>query len=137
MSNYSKAKGRGGSAKNFAGIPRIVMEHQDYIGLSSSARSVLQELAYQYRPGKNGDLTLAYKIMKPRGFKSRTTIDKAVKQLLDARMIIMTRQGYFANPGGVCSLYALTWQPIDECQGKIDHKPTTLPIRKFSLEHIK
>ena len=32
-------------------------------------------------------------------------------------------------------LYALTWQPIDECRGKnLELSPTTTAPRKFSLE---
>ncbi len=53
-------------------------------------------------------------------------------------MIIKTRQGFFMNPGGRCALYALTWLPIDECQGKkLEVNSTTTPPRKFSMEQNK
>ena len=30
------------------------------------------------------------------------------------------------------NLYAITWQPIDECGGKLDVKPTTNAPRKLN-----
>jgi hypothetical protein len=46
-------------------------------------------------------------------------------------MIIKTRQGGKNYP----CLYAITWQPIDECRGKnLELGPTTTAPRKFSLE---
>ncbi len=134
MGTYSKSKGRRDSLGGFAGIPRVVMKHPDYIALKASARSILQELAFQYRGKNNGDLTLAMKVMKSRGFNSPNTVDKAKKELLAAGMIQETRKGRFSNPGGVCSLFALTWQPIDECQGKLDCKSTIKASRSFKLD---
>ena len=53
-----------------------------------------------------------------------------------ALTLVKTRTGQFTNPGGVCALYAITWQPIDECKGKKLHvAPTNTPPRKFSLEN--
>jgi hypothetical protein len=128
--NYSKAKGRGEKAKNFAGIDRNVMESDEYIGLSYVARAVLQELAYQYNGRNNGDLTLARSLMAKRGIK-KDALDSAKKELLKADLVRITRKGQFQNPGGLCDLFALTWRPINECGGKLDVKPTTQPPRIF------
>ena len=35
------------------------------------------------------------------------------------------------NPGARCALYAIAWQSIDECKGKIDVRPTLRPPRAF------
>jgi len=137
MSSYSKSKSRGSGSAGFAGIPREVMKHPDYIALKPSARSLLQELAFQYKGKNNGDLTLAMNVLKQRGFNSPSTVHKAKKELLAAGMIVVTRQGQFINPGGVCALYALTWQPIDECQGKLDRKSTSKPTRSFKHDKNK
>lgn len=134
MRSRSKIKGRKDTPGGFAGIPRIVMKNDDYVRLSSGARDLLLELAFQYTGKNNGDLTVAESILKKRGFKSRTTIKKSTIALIDTGMIIRTREGRFANPRGVCSLYALTWVPIDECNGKLEVNSTTTPPRKFSLE---
>ena len=118
---------------SFAGIPRVVMECPDYINLNSNAIRLLVELAYSYKGRNNGDLCPAWTLMKERGFRSKATLTKAIKELVAAEMIMLTRQGQFIrNKAG---LYALTWAPIDECSGKyLDESPTQIPPRNFSLE---
>jgi hypothetical protein len=106
--------------------------------MSGNAVKLLLALAYQYRGYNNGDLHAAFSIMRKEfGFNSPVTLAKAIKALLNARMIIQTRMHQFMNPGRKCALYALTWQPIDECKGKLDCKPTITPPRKFSMEQNK
>lgn len=127
-------RGAAGPPGGFAGIPRIVMESEDFRQLSSSAKVALLVLAYQYRGQNNGDLTAAASELRKWGVRSKITAQKAVQELLAANLIIRTREGRFQNPGGRCALYALTWQPVDECGGKLEIRPTTTPPRKFSLE---
>jgi len=122
---------------SFAGVPRIVMEHEDFIKLSTKSQSLLLWLCYQYRGGNNGDLTTAFSVLKKWGWKREATISSAVKELLAARLIVRTREGRFSNPGARCALYALTWQPINECGGKLDASATQTPPRKFSLENVR
>ena len=123
------------TTQNFAGIPRVVIEHPDFQSLSANAKALLIDLAYQYRGKNNGDLTTAETVLKKRGWKSRGTIHRAKKQLLAAELIIETRPGQFTNPGGRCALYALSWASIDECPGKhLESKPTVTPSRSFKLE---
>jgi len=118
---------------SFAGVPRVVMECPDYINLSGSAIRLLLEMAYSFKGGNNGDLCPAWTLMKVRGFCSKTTLSKAIKELLKAEMIILTRQGHFIK--NKASLYALTWAPIDECSGKyLEESPTRIASRNFSLE---
>ena len=118
---------------SFAGIPRVVMECPDYTNLSASAIRLLVELAYSYRGGNNGDLCPAWALMKERGFRSKATLTRVIKELVAAEMIMLTRQGQFIrNKAG---LYALTWASIDECSGKhLDESPTRTPPRNFTLE---
>ena len=125
--------------KSFAGIPRIVMDSDDFKGLHGNTVKLLLALAYQYRGNNNGDLTAAFSIMQEKfGFTARGVVKRAVKQLLDRSLIIQTRTSKFLNPGGQCALYALTWQSIDECKGKrLVVKPTITPPRKFSMKQNK
>lgn len=125
------ANGRSARLTSFAGIPRAVMETDDYKRLPANAKCLLLEFAYQFRGRNNGDLTAAWSVMRERGWKSQTTLCNALQKLLAANLILCTRQGRFMNPGGVCALYALTWNPIDECKGKHDVGPTTTAPRKF------
>jgi len=118
---------------SFAGIPRVVMECPDYINLSGSAIRLLNEMACQFKGGNNGDLCPAWTLMKERGFRSKSTLTRAIQELVAAKVIMLTRQGQFIrNKAG---LYALTWAPIDDCSGKrLDESPTRTPSRNFSLE---
>ena len=130
-----KLTGRSRSGQSFAGIPRIVMESPDFRALSPNARNLLLIMAYYFRGRNNGDISITFSTMKEHwGFRSPETLNKAKQELLRCNMIIETRAGRFQNPGSYCSLYALTWLPVDECGGKLDVKPTTTPVRKFSLE---
>ena len=124
--------------RSFNGIPRDVMLTHDYKQLHGNAVKLLMALIHQYRGHNNGDLTAAYSEMKKWGFRSKQTLANALKALLGAGMIIQTRTGLFLNPGGCCALYAITWQPIDECPGKrLEVKSTIVPPRKFSMEQNK
>lgn len=129
-----KLTGRNQTSRNFAGIPRIVMENPDFRALSPNARNLLLILAYYYKGKNNGDLSCSFNTMKDWGYKSPETLNKAKKELIERNMIVETRSGRFLNPGGYCSLYALTWESINECKGKLEVKPTTTPVRKFSME---
>lgn len=111
----------------FLALPHAVLEHQDFINLSSGAIKLLIDIAAQYRGYNNGDLCAAMSIMKNRGWKSKKMLKKSLDELIDRNIVILTRQGGRNNP----SLFALTWKPIDECNGKLDIKCTKLAPRSF------
>ena len=67
--------------------------------------------------------------MKKRGWKSRDTLNKARKELLDVELILITRHGDRKRP----HLYALTFFAIDECNGKLDVKATKRPPSTWRL----
>ena len=93
------------------------------------------DLMLQYNGRNNGDLTTALAILRDRGWKRQATIGEAVKELIDANLIIRTREGQFRNPFSRCALYAVTWQPIDDCKDKdLNVNPTSTALRKFSFE---
>ena len=134
MVSRIKAKGRRETGR-FVAFPHTVIKTQDYIGLSYKSKVLLMDLALQYYGSNNGDLTVALAVLRNRGWKRQATISEAVKELLDADLIIRTREGQFRNPHSRCALYAITWQPIDDCNGKdLCVNPTTTAPRKFSFE---
>lgn len=133
--SYTKSKGRGGGGPGYGALPRNVWKHPDYCNLSGSGAKLLMDLACQFNGRNNGDLTVAYSLLRERGWSSKATIKRAVDELLQACLIRQSRPGRFTNPGGQPALYALCWLPIDECPGKnLELPPTTVPFRKFSLE---
>ena len=96
------------------------MASANYRALSPHARMLLNDLGLQFRGANNGDLSAAWKIMQPRGWRSRDTLGRALAQLLHYGLIEKTRQGGLNH----CSLYALTWLAIDECRNKLDVSAT-------------
>lgn len=119
MRSRLKAKGRRDSW-TFAKLPHHILESREYAVLSGSAVKLLIDLLGQFRGQNNGDFTIAWSVLRQRGWRSRDTLYRARTELLDGGWIIQTRQGGKHR----CSLYAITWLPIDECGGKLDEKPT-------------
>lgn len=121
-SRNCNAKGRRISDP-FAAWPRRCHDAERYRVLSFPARALLVELQRQFRGNNNGDLTCAYAVLRPRGWKSRSTIERAAQELEYYGWIIRTRQGGLNMP----NLYAVTWHAIDECDGKLDLPPGPAP----------
>jgi hypothetical protein len=131
-----KNKGRKNSG-NFAALPHILMDHPDFKELSSCALRILLWLLRQYNGRNNGDLSATLSQVKRHGVKSSASLTKATAELQQRNLVVKTREGMFTNPGGRCSLYALAWQPIDECRGRdLEICATTTPPRKLSLENL-
>ncbi|MFT7228674.1 MAG: DNA-binding MarR family transcriptional regulator [Methylophilaceae bacterium] len=72
------------------------------------------DLANQINGHNNGGLCLAYSVLKMKGWRSPSTLSKAIKELLDKGLIEVTRKG----DRNVCALYAVTFHAVDECKGK-------------------
>ncbi len=72
--------------------------------------------------GNNGDFSAAWRLMEKRGWRSRDTLGRALNELADKSFITKTRQGGKHR----CSLYGVTWKPIDECKGKLDIAATRI-----------
>jgi hypothetical protein len=106
----------------YFGIPHAVMDSPNYLALSAHAVKLLGDLGRQFLGGNNGDSAATWTMMEKRGWKSRDTLGRALAELLHFGMIEKTRQGGLNR----CSLYALTWQPIDDCRGKLEVSATRL-----------
>lgn len=102
-----------------------VLRSNALASLSPYASKLLLDIASQWSFGKNGDASIAFeKVMRTRGWRSKATLYKALKELVASGLIVQTRQGSLHK----CSLYALGWLAIDECGGKLDVKSTTGPL---------
>lgn len=135
VASISKSKGRKGSGRGFAAIPRDVIYSKDFSKLRGNAIRLLVLLAAQFKGHNNGDLTASFNCLQELGFSSKGTLSSATDELLKANFLVRTRDGFFSNPGSQCALYALTWLPVNECPGKqLTVSSTKTPPRKFSLE---
>jgi len=121
------AKGRR-NYKPFKSVPTECLKSDKYIQLSAYAKVLLLEFCYQYNGYNNGNLCAAYdSVLKKRGFRSKGTVARALKELRQAGWIDVSRQGGINR----CSLYALTFQAVDECEGKLDINPTVTPSHQW------
>ena len=104
------------SGSSYLGLPHYLINHRNFQSLSPRATKLLIDIAAQYRGSNNGDLCAPMSLMRERGWRSSDQLFKARKELLDRGLIVTSRQGGLNK----CSLFALTWLPIDECQRKLD-----------------
>lgn len=118
----------------FTGIPHVVLRHPNFIECPTRAKALLFDLMEQVRFdgdggwANNGDFQITLRCMRKRGWTSRDQLWKARNELLEAELVIQTRQGGRNH----CSLYAITWEPINHCvdkngHSKLDMAPTYAP----------
>lgn len=113
-------------------IPRALMAQSDYRELSGSARKVLDLLTYQYNGRNNGNLAATHTMMAEWGGMAKGTLAAALRELLERELILKSRDHDRSRDGAKPALYALAWQPIDECPGKdLELSPTTTAKRKL------
>lgn len=115
-----KSKWGGGA---FHALPRDFVKSSVVMSLGPYASKLFLDLVAQYSGFNNGDLTIAWRVMKKRGWRSKATLEKATAELIGKGLILRTRQGTRHR----CHLYALTIYSIDECEGKMDINPTVAP----------
>jgi hypothetical protein len=113
------------TTNSFLSLPHHVLNHENFRCLSPRATKLAIDIAAQYRGNNNGDLSATLSLMRDRGWNSSDQLDKAKKELVRKDVIRVVRQGGLNK----CNLYALTWFPIDECNGKLDIASTiTAPV---------
>jgi hypothetical protein len=112
-----RVKGRSTSA-SFISLPHFVLRSAQWAALSGSEVKLLMEIAGQYRGFNNGALSATFNGLRKRGWVSNDTLRRALKSLEAAGWLIKTRQG--GRHVG-CSLFGISWWPIDECEGKHDY----------------
>lgn len=118
--NRIRVKGRR-EAGSFVAVPHACLNHANYTRLQPRAVKLLWDIYAQYRGQNNGDLCAAWSVMQNRGWRSKDQLNKALGELQSSGWIIKTRQG----GRNQCSLYAVTFQAIDECHPKrLDVPPT-------------
>lgn len=124
--SISKTNNRRSSPKFFK-LEKYILESDEYTELTPKAVKLLIDLCSQFNGKNNGDLTTAWKIMRKKGWKSKDTLYSAIAELEKNDWIIRTRQGGLHKP----NLFAISWLAIDDCNGKLDIKPTQKASHKW------
>ncbi len=114
-----RVKGRRESG-SFIAVPKLILESDEYACLSAQAVKLLLDVFAQFNGRNNGALSASWSVMRQRGWRSRDTLGRALRQLVERQWLVLTRQG-----GRMwCSLYAVSWKPINDCDGKLDVSAT-------------
>ena len=111
----AKHKGRK-SGGSFLALPHHVLHSSEYAALSPRAVKLLIDVGAQYSGQNNGALCASASILKAKRWTSNDQLSKAKSELITSGFIVCTRVG--ARTPKLASLYAITWQGIDECPGK-------------------
>jgi hypothetical protein len=119
---YKNAKDKRESG-GYAPLPYAVMRSHSFSLLSAHAVKLLVDLLAQYKGDNNGDFCAAWTLMQKRGWKSKDTLSKALKELLAGDWLEVTRQGGRHK----ATLYGVTFYSIDYCKGKLDILSTSRP----------
>ena len=129
MAKRDYAKGGLSHLGQFVALSYTMMDSPDYMGLSSSAKVLLQDVARQYSGKNNGSLSPCWELMKARGWKSKDTHNNAKKELRATRLITVTKQGT-TGPNGEPELWAVNWMKMD-WRPDFDIKPTAHDFMGF------
>jgi hypothetical protein len=100
----------------FIALPHSVVESAAYRSLGYAARSLLIDIAKQLKRHNNGSLVACTKYLGPLGWRSKETVQRCLKDLLDSKLLHLTRQGGINS----ASWYAVTWQSLDTIKGMDD-----------------
>jgi hypothetical protein len=122
--NARPRSNKGTKPHTFVQYQQRVLGNANFLKLSGNAHKLVNYLASQFTGFNNGNLGIAWKIAKDKGWTSNGSLKDAAKELTEAGFIVLTRQGGRNR----CSLYALAWLPIDDCNGKLD-----VPASKVAL----
>lgn len=126
----ARPKNRRGSGK-FLKLPHVWINSAEYLALSHNAKVLLVDLAAQYNGFNNGDLSAEFSAMKKRGWKSKTPLFNARKELEESGFTVRTKvwtigraQRGTNNLSRKPNCYAITWWAIDVAdQEMTNYKP--------------
>ena len=99
---------------SFLRLPHYILESEEFAALPGNAAKLLLQVAAKFRGSNNGNLEIVWSEFRNRGWNSETTLQAARSALVDGGWLVCTRHPQKRR----CGLYAISWEPIDECEGK-------------------
>jgi len=101
---------RGGHARLYWAL----LDSPAYLALGFPARALYVDLRRKLGQTNNGNIDATLSTLKHRGWRSSTTLNKALKELVAVGLIAQTRQGGIASMSKICSLYRFTDEEVYE-----------------------
>lgn len=102
---------RGDPMGQHARLYRTITDHPAWIALDCSAQSLYVAMRATLNDFNNGNIDATITRLKHKGFKSPSTLAKALRSLEAVGLIRKTRQGGATHGGRLCSLFRFTDQP--------------------------
>ncbi len=127
--NRGKKTGRSGTGPAFLKLPHWIIESEQFAALTGSELKMLIDLAGQFKGKNNGNLSV--ESIRSR-WNSRTTAQAAKEGLVAKNWIIRTRHGGLRMGP---DLYAVTWLPIDDCNGKHEYAAETRASHAWAIKN--
>lgn len=106
---YTDIDGKGAFA-----LPNTLIRHPNMAMLSPYGLKLIVDLGTQFTGFNNGYQCSAWSLMKERGWKSPTTLHKAMLECEYYGLLVRTQSGGRNKP----NLHAFTWRRIDEKKEK-------------------
>lgn len=98
-------------------IPHYVMQSNDYLNLSAASKELMNWILYQYTGNNNGQLAIVWSHYRPiLSFSSPHTFIKALKELVDNKLIVNVGMSNAGLKGRPCYLYAISWLTVGCCK---------------------
>lgn len=82
-----------------------------WLALSFSARALYMQLRVKLKQTNNGNIEATLGTLRHAGFKSSSTVAKALRELEAVGLLEKTRQGGIAAGGKLCNLFRFTDKP--------------------------
>lgn len=111
----------------FLAVPKAILRSAEYLALSHSARSLMNDLMGQYSGKNNGRLTPSFTAMESLGWVSKTTLQRAKDHLLDAPFVVLTRKGHAPR---TAEWIGFTWWRLNYHES-MDIDPRRFPYLNF------
>lgn len=128
------------NTKFYSQLIHVYFQSEQYAKLSPRAVKLLVDLMAQYRSFNNGDLTTAWSVMQRAGWKSKHLLYLAQQELEGRGWILRTRKGLRAHGVNSCTLWAITFYPINDCRDAKGHRkmdsginPDTMALNLWKL----
>ena len=104
----------GRDSGGFVALPWAVLDSPAYARLSHPARALLLEFARQFVRDNNGRLLASFAYLSPRGWKSKSLIQRARDELMAAGFVYETAKGQRPSKA---AWYAVSWHALDRLPG--------------------
>ena len=122
--------------ERFAMIPEKVAHSEAFCSLTASAHRLLVLALTKYHGNNNGDITLTKSELKAYRFTCSDTLNRALKELLNKGLLVLTKQGGFGMGHALPNLYAIGWLDIPECK-KLDIDTPAIAINGWATWKTK